>query len=120
LAVQQTLFTSFGRTRGIIESVASLTTLVLAFLPGHNPVIAALIAFAALCLAAMPLNLGPTSSPINKRVMQLTANELPDDWQTPLRDRWGHLHAIPAVLAFASLSVLILACLLTASAVQAR
>src|SRR5712664_3610682 len=32
LAVQQTLFTSFGRTLGIVESAAFLATLVLAFL----------------------------------------------------------------------------------------
>jgi len=100
LAVQQTLFTFFGRTLGTIESVAFLTTLVLAFLPGHNPVIAALIAFAALCLAAMPLIWGLLINPINKRVMHLTANELPDDWQTTLRDRREYLHAIRAVLAF--------------------
>jgi len=39
--------------------------------------------------------------------MHLTANELPDDCQTTLRDRWEYLHAI-------------LTCLLTASVAQAR
>ena len=63
LAVQQTLFTSFGRALGIIESAAFLATLVLAFLQGHNPVIAALIAFAALCVAAMPLICGLLTTP---------------------------------------------------------
>jgi hypothetical protein len=37
LAVQQTLFTSFGRALGIIESAAFLATLVLAFLQGAHP-----------------------------------------------------------------------------------
>jgi hypothetical protein len=44
--------------------------------------------------------------------MHLTANELPDDCQTTLRDRWEYLHAIRAVLALARLCALILTCLL--------
>ena len=68
----------------------------------------------------MPLVWGLLINPINKRVMHLTANQLPDDRQTTLRDRWEYLHAIQAVLGFASLCALILACLLTTSVAQAR
>jgi hypothetical protein len=68
----------------------------------------------------MPLIWGLLINPTNKRVTHLTANELPDDWQTTLRDRWEYLHAIRAVLAFASLCALILDCLLTAPVAQAR
>jgi hypothetical protein len=52
--------------------------------------------------------------------MHLTANELPDDCQTTLRDRWEYLHAIRAVLALARLCALILTCLLGGSVAPAR
>jgi hypothetical protein len=114
IAVQNTLYRSWGKKVGAVEIGAFLSTLTVTVLArGKGPIFALSLA-SLLCLVGMMLLWAVFINPINVRVRASTSECLPADWAL-LRDRWHRLHAIRAILAIIGLSSLISALLLDCS-----
>jgi hypothetical protein len=114
IAVQNTLYRSWGKKVGAVEIGAFLSTLTVTVLArGKGPIFALSLA-SLLCLVGMMLLWAVFINPINVRVRASTSECLPADWAL-LRDRWHRLHAIRAIFAIIGLSSLISALLLDCS-----
>ena len=114
IAVQNTLYRSWGKKVGAVEIGAFLSTLTVTVLArGKGPIFALSLA-SLLCLVGMMLLWAVFINPINVRVRASTSECLPADWAL-LRDRWHRLHAIRAIFAITGLSTLISAVLLDCS-----
>jgi hypothetical protein len=114
IAVQNTLYRSWGKKVGAVEIGAFLSTLTVTVLArGKGPIFALSLA-SLLCLVGMMLLWAVFINPINVRVRASTSECLPADWAL-LRDRWHRLHAIRAIFAIIGLSTLISALLLDCS-----
>jgi hypothetical protein len=114
IAVQNTLYRSWGKKVGAVEIGAFLSTLTVTVLArGKGPIFALSLA-SLLCLVGMMLLWAVFINPINVRVRASTSECLPVDWAL-LRDRWHRLHAIRAIFAIIGLSSLISALLLDCS-----
>ena len=114
IAVQNTLYRSWGKKVGAVEIGAFLSTLTVTVLArGKGPIFALSLA-SLLCLVGMMLLWAVFINPINVRVRASTSECLPADWAL-LRDRWHRLHAIRAIFAIMGLSSLISALLLDCS-----
>ena len=114
IAVQNTLYRSWGKKVGAVEIGAFLSTLTVTVLARGKGTIFALSLASLLCLVGMMLLWAVFINPINVRVRASTSECLPADWAL-LRDRWHRLHAIRAIFAIIGLSSLISALLLDCS-----
>jgi hypothetical protein len=114
IAVQNTLYRSWGKKVGAVEIGAFLSTLTVTVLArGKGPIFALSLA-SLLCLVGMMLLWAVFINPINVLVRASTSECLPADWAL-LPDRWHRLHAIRAIFAIIGLSTLISALLLDCS-----
>jgi hypothetical protein len=114
IAVQNTLYRSWGKKVGAVEIGAFLSTLTVTVLARGKGPIFALSLPSLLCLVGMMLLWAVFINPINVRVRASTSECLPVDWAL-LRDRWHRLHAIRAIFVIIGLSSLISALLLDCS-----
>ena len=114
IAVQNTLYRSWGKKVGAVEIGAFLSTLTVTVLArGKGPIFALSLA-SLLCLVGMMLLWAVFINPINVQVRASTSESFPADWAS-LRDRWHRLHAIRAMFAIAGLAAQISAVLLDCS-----
>lgn len=110
LNVQQTLYQNFGRSLGLVETIAFISTLaVLFFVRKRRSVFIWTLAGLISILAMIILWTGFVS-PINTEISRWTAETLPTNW-IYFRDRWEAFHAVRAIFAFVGLSSLIIAIL---------
>ncbi len=119
LDVQQVLYREYGKTMGVIEGNALLTTFAALFLGRGRRTPLALTSVAAACLVAMIGIWAALINPINKEVNALTVDSLPENW-TKVRDRWESLHAIRAGCSLVALGAQILATMTDAPEAQRR
>jgi len=105
--LHRTLYWNFGRIAGPAESVAVLTTGVLAWWRRRREATAfAATAVAAGCLAAAHGTFWTIVNPVNVEMVRWPLDAIPGNWATA-RDRWEYGHAVRAFLLTGALAALV-------------
>lgn len=103
LKLLQTLYPpAFGPIGGTIEGIATLFSILLAFLVRHRRPAFGWTLMGTACMVAAHTAFWIWVAPVNSAMLDLTPDTLPTDWAS-LRNQWEYTHATRAILQFIAL-----------------
>lgn len=114
--LHRTLYPNFGRTAGIAEILAVVSTVALAWwMWKRRPAAFPLTAISAICLVAAHTVFWILVQPANSTMASWPLDSIPADW-TRWRDQWEYTHAVRAFLMIGALGALVFSVLRETSA----
>ncbi len=103
---QQNLLRSFNTPMVILVAMATVVTLVSAYLQRRNKTIFILLLFAAAFFISCMFITRLGNLPMQSEMLEWTANTLPDNW-TLLRDKWWSFHVMRTIVELIALILIV-------------